>query len=140
MCLQNNLFVTIPPFLCQISKLKSFSYFYFFIFFLFYIHTASLFAFTNKKTVLNILYIQKPLHEHDDSPEEFRKVVEQKVIDRETQRKQKKDKLKTWSITTTILEENINCDVTTIKVVRIFYAWFAALWNIFYVCQKVSLP
>lgn len=60
------------------------------------------------------------MHEHDDSSEGFRKVVEQKVTERDTLRKQKKDKKKAWSITTTIMEENINCDVT-IKVARIFF-------------------
>lgn len=67
------------------------------------------------------MYIQKPLHEHDDSPEDFRKFVKQKVTERDILKKQKKEKSNKWSITTTIMEENIECDVT-IKVARIFYA------------------
>jgi hypothetical protein len=67
------------------------------------------------------MYIQKPLHEHDDSPEDFRKFVTQKVTERDILRKQKKEKSNKWAITSTIMEEHHNCDVT-IKVARIFYA------------------
>jgi hypothetical protein len=68
-----------------------------------------------KKKNFKKMYIQKTLHEHDDSPEDFRKFVKQKVIERDILKKQKKDKSNKWSITTTIMEENIECDVT-IKV------------------------
>ncbi|KAL7033760.1 hypothetical protein ACKWTF_007714 [Chironomus riparius] len=54
----------------------------------------------------------KPLHEHDDSPEDFKKFVKQKVTERDILKKQQKEKSNKWSITTTTMEESINCDVT----------------------------
>ena len=51
--------------------------------------------------------------------ENFRKLVEEKAIERR-EREKPKDKMRKWSITKTIVEENIECDVTTIKV-KIFY-------------------
>lgn len=47
--------------------------------------------------------------------EDFRKLVERKVTERREEKEKHPEKLRKWSITKTIVQENIECDVT-IKV------------------------
>jgi hypothetical protein len=61
--------------------------------------------------------------------ENFRKLVEQKVIERSSEKEKPKDRMRKWSITRTIVEENIECDVTIkVKISLSALAMFSLLF------------